>query len=111
MKREDLSGFGMGGNKVRKFEFFMAEALKEGADCCVAIGALQSNHTRVTAAAALHCGLKAYLLLMGEEPSQLKGNLLCLGEAILELAGSASLELPVLLFLQCGGSHGVLLST
>lgn len=52
MKREDFTGFAMGGNKVRKFEFFMAEALRNGADCCIAIGAIQSNHARVTAASA-----------------------------------------------------------
>lgn len=76
MKREDLSGFAMGGNKVRKFEFFMADALQKGADCCIAIGGIQSNHTRVTAASALHCGLKTYLLLMGEKPSDVRGNLI-----------------------------------
>jgi 1-aminocyclopropane-1-carboxylate deaminase/D-cysteine desulfhydrase-like pyridoxal-dependent ACC family enzyme len=76
MKREDLVGFAMGGNKVRKFEFFMADALQKGADCCIAIGGIQSNHTRVAAASALHCGLKAYLLLMGEKPPHIRGNLL-----------------------------------
>jgi 1-aminocyclopropane-1-carboxylate deaminase/D-cysteine desulfhydrase-like pyridoxal-dependent ACC family enzyme len=90
MKREDLSGFAMGGNKVRKFEFFMADALQKGADCCIAIGAIQSNHARVAAAAALHSGLKAYLLLMGESPSELKGNLLLdtlLGAEIIYIPG------------------------
>lgn len=76
MKREDLTGFAMGGNKVRKFEFFMAEALQRGADCCLAIGAVQSNHARMAAASALYCELKAYLLLMGDQPSDTRGNLL-----------------------------------
>jgi len=65
----------MGGNKVRKFEFFMADALQNDKDCCIAIGAIQSNHARVAAASALHCGLAAYLLLMGERPPVEKGNL------------------------------------
>lgn len=76
VKQEDLSGFGMGGNKVRKFEFFMAEALKEKADSCIAIGGIQSNHVRVAAASAVHCGLEAHLLLMGEKPSITTGNLI-----------------------------------
>jgi 1-aminocyclopropane-1-carboxylate deaminase/D-cysteine desulfhydrase-like pyridoxal-dependent ACC family enzyme len=76
MKREDLSGFAMGGNKVRKFEFFMADALQHKADCLVAIGAVQSNHTRIAATCGLSCGLEPYLLLMGEQPNELRGNLL-----------------------------------
>ena len=62
IKRDDLSGFEMGGNKVRKLEFLMAEALTQGCDCVVTIGGVQSNHCRATAAAAKHLGLDAYLV-------------------------------------------------
>ncbi len=62
IKRDDLSGFEMGGNKVRKLEFLMAEALEAGADCIVTIGGIQSNHCRATAAAARCLGLDAYLV-------------------------------------------------
>ncbi len=47
----------MGGNKVRKLEFLMAEALQSGADCVITIGGVQSNHCRATAAAARYLGI------------------------------------------------------
>lgn len=46
IKRDDLSGMQMSGNKVRKLEFLMAEAKARGADCVVTVGGIQSNHTR-----------------------------------------------------------------
>jgi D-cysteine desulfhydrase family pyridoxal phosphate-dependent enzyme len=63
MKRDDLTGFALGGNKVRKLEFLLPEALAKGADTIVTVGALQSNHARQTAAAAARLGLKCVLLL------------------------------------------------
>lgn len=62
MKRDDLSGLEGGGNKTRKLEFLVGEALAEGADMLVTVGAIQSNHTRQTAAAAAKAGLKCALL-------------------------------------------------
>jgi len=59
IKRDDLSGFELGGNKVRKLEFLMAAAVAEGADCVVTLGGIQSNHCRATAAAAKYLGLGA----------------------------------------------------
>lgn len=76
IKRDDLTGFAMGGNKVRKMEFLCAEAVSQGADTLVTGGGPQSNHARVTAAAAARLGLKATLLLTGDEPSGASGNLL-----------------------------------
>lgn len=63
MKRDDLSAFAGGGNKVRKLEYLMAEALAAGADTIVTSGALQSNHARQTAAAAAKLGLDCVLVL------------------------------------------------
>lgn len=62
MKRDDLSGFEGGGNKTRKLEFLVGDALNQGADMLVTVGAIQSNHTRQTAAAAAKSGLKCALL-------------------------------------------------
>jgi len=76
IKRDDLSGLGLGGNKLRKLEFAMAEALAERATTVVTIGGLQSNHVRLTAAAANRLGLKTVLVLRGDEPPQSSGNLL-----------------------------------
>lgn len=62
MKRDDLTGLEGGGNKTRKLEFLVADALQQGADTLVTVGAIQSNHTRQTAAAAAKAGLKCALL-------------------------------------------------
>lgn len=62
MKRDDLSGLTGGGNKTRKLEFLVGDALKQGADMLVTVGAIQSNHTRQTAAAAARAGIKCALL-------------------------------------------------
>lgn len=62
MKRDDLSGLEGGGNKTRKLEFLVGDALSQGADMLVTVGAIQSNHTRQTAAAAAKAGLKCALL-------------------------------------------------
>ena len=62
MKRDDLSGLEGGGNKTRKLEYLVGDALAQGADMLVTVGAIQSNHTRQTAAAAAKSGLKCALL-------------------------------------------------
>ncbi len=62
VKRDDCTGLGSGGNKTRKLEFVMAEALEEGATCVITQGAVQSNHARQTAAAACKLGLGCQLL-------------------------------------------------
>src|SRR5207245_872815 len=62
-KREDVnSGVGMGGNKLRKLEYLVADALAQGCDTLVSIGGVQSNHTRQVAAAAAVAGLRARLV-------------------------------------------------
>ena len=76
LKRDDQSGLGFGGNKVRKLEFLMADALQQGCDTLITAGAAQSNHCRQTAAAAAKCSLQCHLVLGGEAPQQANGNLL-----------------------------------
>ena len=66
IKREDLTGMAVSGNKVRKLEFVAAEALEQGSDILITCGGLQSNHARVTAAVATTLGLKSHLVLAGE---------------------------------------------
>lgn len=63
VKRDDCTGLASGGNKTRKLEFSMAEALHQGADTIVTVGAVQSNHVRQTAAAACKLGLACEVLL------------------------------------------------
>lgn len=63
IKRDDCTGLGHGGNKARKLEFILADAINRGADTILTQGAVQSNHARQTAAAAAKLGLKCELLL------------------------------------------------
>jgi L-cysteate sulfo-lyase len=84
IKRDDQTGLATGGNKARKLEFLVADALAQGADMLITSGAVQSNHARQTAAAAAKFGFACRLVLRcpepvegrGEEPSQAQGNLL-----------------------------------
>ncbi|MCA9955739.1 MAG: D-cysteine desulfhydrase family protein [Anaerolineales bacterium] len=76
MKRDDQTGLATGGNKTRKLEFLVADALAQGCDHLITTGAPQSNHCRQTAAAAAHFGLGCSLVLRGSAPAQMQGNLL-----------------------------------
>lgn len=76
IKRDDQTGLATGGNKTRKLEYLVQEALDQGCDCFVTAGAQQSNHCRQAAAAAIRAGMKPHLLLRGAEPSSFTGNLL-----------------------------------
>ncbi|MGW1805434.1 pyridoxal-phosphate dependent enzyme [Streptomyces sp. NPDC002078] len=75
IKRDDLTGLGGGGNKIRKLEWTVGAALAEGADTLVTTGAPQSNHARLTAAAAARLGLSAVLVLRGSPGASRSGNL------------------------------------
>jgi 1-aminocyclopropane-1-carboxylate deaminase/D-cysteine desulfhydrase-like pyridoxal-dependent ACC family enzyme len=68
VKRDDLTGLGGGGNKARKLEFLCGAALADGAQALVTVGAAQSNHCRMTAAAGAKVGLEVHLVLSGDEP-------------------------------------------
>jgi D-cysteine desulfhydrase len=76
IKRDDLSGLAMGGNKVRKLEYFVGEAMARGCDTLITGGAEQSNHCRQTAAAAAACGMSCHLVLGGSAPQLPNGNIL-----------------------------------
>jgi L-cysteate sulfo-lyase len=76
IKRDDLTGLALGGNKTRKLEFLCADAIRRGADTLITIGAPQSNHCRQTAAAAAALGLRCVLVLSGPPQSPDTGNLL-----------------------------------
>jgi D-cysteine desulfhydrase family pyridoxal phosphate-dependent enzyme len=76
VKRDDQTGLGFGGNKTRKLEFLVAEALEQGAKTLITGGALQSNHCRQTAAAAARFGLDCILVLNGEMPDHPSANLM-----------------------------------
>ncbi|MBC6983075.1 D-cysteine desulfhydrase [Caulobacter sp. 17J80-11] len=68
VKRDDLLGLAAGGNKTRKLEFLVADALAKGADTLITVGAVQSNHCRLTLAAAVKEGLKCRLVLEQRVP-------------------------------------------
>lgn len=76
IKRDDLTGLALGGNKTRKLEYILCDALANAADTIVTAGAVQSNHCRQTAAAAAQLGLECHLVLGGNEPENISGNLL-----------------------------------
>jgi L-cysteate sulfo-lyase len=76
IKRDDLTGLGGGGNKIRKLQYSCAQALAAGATTLITTGAAQSNHARLTAAAAARLGLGCVLVLEGQPPATQPGNLL-----------------------------------
>jgi D-cysteine desulfhydrase family pyridoxal phosphate-dependent enzyme len=76
IKRDDLTGLAYGGNKARKLEYLVADALDQRATVLVTEGVTQSNHARMTAAAALLAGLKCVLILDARNGADEQGNLL-----------------------------------
>ncbi len=75
IKRDDRTGFLLGGNKIRKLEYLLKEALDHGFKRVMTCGGIQSNHARATAFAARELGLEVCLLLRGEMSEQRQGNL------------------------------------
>ena len=76
IKRDDLTGFGFGGNKVRSLEYLAADAMKKNSNILITGGSHGSNHVRTTMAVAAHLGLKGLAVLSGTRPSTKNGNLL-----------------------------------
>jgi len=74
IKRDDLLGLSGGGNKTRKLEFLVADALAQGADTLVTVGAVQSNHCRLTLSAAVREGMKCRLVLEERVPGSYKAD-------------------------------------
>src|SRR3981081_3103069 len=74
IKRDDMTGLGFGGNKVRGLEFLLADALDQGADTLVTGAGPQSNSVRATAAIAAHAGLSMVAVYSGTPPAKSEGN-------------------------------------
>jgi len=89
IKRDDLTGLGLGGNKTRKLEYLAADALAQGCQTLITTGAVQSNHCRQVAAAAARLGLGCILVLGGPDPGTRQGNLL-----LDELSGAQLIFVP-----------------
>lgn len=75
IKRDDLTGLALGGNKARKLEYLVGDALQRQADTLITAGSIQSNHARQTAAAAARCGMRCILALGPMAPAHTTGNL------------------------------------
>ncbi|MFT4862430.1 MAG: D-cysteine desulfhydrase [Pseudohongiellaceae bacterium] len=76
IKRDELTGLEVSGNKIRKLEFSIAEAQIQGCNTLITCGGIQSNHCRATAIVGARLGLKVHLILRGEKPKSPEGNLL-----------------------------------
>lgn len=76
IKRDDMTGGAIAGNKIRKLEFSVAEAMAQNADLLITCGGIQSNHARATAVAACKMGISSLLVLRGDPNSEVDGNLL-----------------------------------
>ncbi len=76
IKRDDLTGLAAGGNKLRKLDYIMHDALKQGCNTVLTFGGVQTNHGRLTAAAAAKFGLKSIIMVYGIPPLEISGNLL-----------------------------------
>lgn len=95
VKRDDLTGLGGGGNKARKLEYLCADALERGCDTLVTGGGVQSNHVRMTAAAANRLGLACTIVVAGHRPDVPSGNLFLdelMGPEIVWFGGEGDLE-------------------
>ena len=125
IKRDDFTGVEMSGNKVRKLEFSIAQAMQQGADVLLTAGGIQSNHARATAAAAARLGLKSHLVLEISKAPKAEGNYLLdqmlgakitlldenagisFSEKLAELAESYRLEGHVPYIIPVGASNGI----
>ena len=76
LKRDDLTNYGTGGNKLRKLEYFLKDALDQGATMLLTVGGPQTNHGRLTAAVAARYGLKSAIVAIGDDPGEISANLL-----------------------------------
>ena len=102
IKRDDDIGPGLGGNKTRKLEYLLADAQQSEARKVVTFGGLQSNHARITTAAATKLGMEPHLFYFERRPSHMQGNLL-----INDLLGARMHFLPI----GAGGDGGMTLET
>lgn len=97
IKRDDMTGLALGGNKARKLDYIVQYALENGYTALMTFGGVQTNHGRLTAAAAIRFGLKPILVLKGAKPDYMSGNLLLdrlMGSDIYFVDTSAADNLP-----------------
>ena len=92
VKRDDCTGLGTGGNKTRKVEFLMADALAKGTDTVVTVGAIQSNHARQVAAASARFGFRCVLGLLDAVPGRSQAHRL-LGNVLLDRLFGAEIRI------------------
>ncbi len=115
VKRDDAITFGFGGNKVRKIEMLAASALEDDADVLITTGGVQSNHCRVTAAAAARLGMRCVIVANGAPPARATGNALLdqLYGADVEYVASREDRAPAMEAiaerLRSGGQHPVVI--
>ena len=76
IKRDDLTPLGGGGNKLRKLEYLMYDALQHGSTTIITVGGIQTNHGRLTAAVAAKYGLKCIIVCVDSYDGEMSGNLL-----------------------------------
>jgi D-cysteine desulfhydrase len=76
IKRDDLTGFGLGGNKIRKIEYILKDAMDKGYEVIATYGGVQTNHGRLVAALCAKLGLKPVIICSGKRPDVMSGNLL-----------------------------------
>ena len=74
VKRDDMTGVELSGNKIRKLEYHLADAIEQGKDAVITFGGIQSNHCRATVYAARRLGLMPILIHSGQEPEMAEGN-------------------------------------
>ena len=96
IKRDDVTPVALGGNKLRKLEFLVADALRQGADVLVTAGAIQSNHVRQTAAVAARLGLKCVALLENSPGSHSENYLSNGNRLLLELMNTEVIPVEAL---------------
>lgn len=76
IKRDDLNGLGLGGNKLRKLNYLAEDAIRNGCNVLLTFGGVQTNHGRMTAAVAAKLGLKSCIIMTGTPPQKATGNLI-----------------------------------
>lgn len=97
IKRDDMTGLAFGGNKARKLDYLVQDAIEDGCNALMTFGGVQTNHGRMTVAAAVKYGMKPILVLTGPKPDYCSGNLILdrmMGADIHFIDTSAYADLP-----------------